>query len=125
METRVARLPSDAGIGKLRIIFVFLVLGAIAYVAIKTVPVYTSNYEVQDYVRQLSIKASVERVNAEAVQDQVVKHAQDKGLPVTRDNVKVTITSGKVRIDMDYTVPIDLKVYIWPLHFTPSSEDVL
>jgi hypothetical protein len=100
-------------------------MGAIAYVAIKTVPVYTGNYEVADYIRQLSIKASVERVNAETVQDHVVKHAQDQGLPVTRDNVKVTITSGKVRIDMDYTVPIDLKVYTWVLHFTPSSEDVL
>jgi predicted membrane protein len=125
METRIARLPSDTGVGRLKIIFVLLVLGAIAYTAIKVVPVYMSNYEVADYIRQLAIKSSVERVNAETVRDHVVKHARDQGLPVTNDNVTVTITSGKVRIDMDYSVPIDLKVYTWVLHFTPSSEDVL
>jgi len=94
-------------------------------VAIKTIPVYVNTYEVQDYIRQLAIKASVERVKPEAIQDQVTAHAVEKDLPVTRDNVKVTINGSKVRIDMDYTVPVDLKVYTLSLHFTPSSEDVL
>lgn len=125
METRVEGRPSDSGIGSLRFIFVLLVLGAVAYVAVKTVPVYVNSYEVQDYIRQLAIKASVERVKPEAIQDQVVAHAVEQDLPVTRDDVKVTINGGKVRIDMDYTVPVDLKVYVLPLHFTPSSEDVL
>ena len=125
METRVDTRPSDSGIGSLKTIFVLLVLGAIAYVAIKTIPVYVNSYEVQDYCRQLAIKASVERVKAEAIQDQVTAHAVEKDLPVTRDNVKVTINGNKVRIDMDYTVPVDLRVYTLSLHFTPSSEDVI
>ena len=125
MKTRVDTRPSDSGIGSLRFIFVLLVLGAVAYVAVKTVPVYVNSYEVQDYIRQLAIKASVERVKPEAIQDQVVAHAVEQDLPVTRDDVKVTMHGGKVRIDMDYTVPVDLKVYTLPLHFTPSSENVL
>jgi hypothetical protein len=125
METRMETRPSDSGVGSLRIIFVLLVLGAVAYVAIKTIPVYVNTYEVQDYIRQLAIKASVERVKPEAIQDQVTAHAVEKDLPVTRDNVKVTINGSKVRIDMDYTVPVDLRVYILSLHFTPSSEDVI
>jgi hypothetical protein len=125
METRVDRQPSDSGAGRLKTIFVLLVLWAIVYVAIKTIPVYINSYEVQDYIRQLAIKASVERVRAEAIQDQVTAHAVEKDLPVTRDNVKVTISGSKVRIDMDYTVPVDLKVYTLSLHFTPSSEDVI
>lgn len=125
METRVDTQPSDSGAGRLKTIFVLLVLGAIAYVAIKTIPVYVNSYEVQDYIRQLAIKASVERVKPEAIQDQVTAHAVEKDLPVTRDNVKVTISGSKVRIDMDYTVPVDLRVYTLSLHFTPSSEDVI
>jgi len=125
MQTRVDTRPSDSGVGSLKTIFVLLVLGAVAYVAYKTVPVYVNSYEVQDYIRQLAIKASVERVKAEAIQDQVTAHAVEKDLPVTRDDVKVTINGGKVRIDMDYTVPVDLKVYVLSLHFTPSSEDVI
>ena len=125
METRVDMRPSDSGVGSLKVIFVLLVLGAVAYVAIKTIPVYVNSYEVQDYIRQLAIKASVERVKPEAIQDQVVAHAVEKDLPVTRDNVNVTINRSKVRIDMDYTVPVDLRVYTLSLHFTPSSEDVI
>ena len=125
METRVERRPSDSGVGSLRALFALLVLGAVVYVAVKTVPIYVNNYEVQDYIRQLAIKASVERVRPEAIQDQVTAHAVEQDLPVTRDDVKVTIRGGKVRIDMDYTVPVDLKVYTLSLHFTPSSEDVL
>jgi hypothetical protein len=41
---------------------------------------------------------------------------------VTAENVKVTITT-KVNIDLDYMVPVDLKVYTMMLHFTPSAED--
>ena len=82
METRVEGRPSDSGIGSLRFIFVLLVLGAVAYVAVKTVPVYVNSYEVQDYIRQLAIKASVERVKPEAIQDQVAAHAVEKDLPV-------------------------------------------
>ena len=125
METSVDTRPSDSGIGSLRTIFVLLVLGVVAYVAIKTIPVYVNSYEVQDYIRQLAIKSSVERVKPEAIQDQVTAHAVEKDLPVTRDNVKVTMNGNKVRIDMDYTVPVDLKVYTLSLHFTPSSEDVI
>ena len=125
METRVERRPSDSGVGRLRALFALLVLGAVVYVAVKTVPIYVNNYEVQDYIRQLAIKSSVERVKPEAIQDQVTAHAVEKDLPVTRDNVTVTINGGKVRIDMDYTVLVDLKVYTLPLHFTPSSEDVI
>ena len=125
METRMETRPSDSGAGSLKLIFVLLVLGAVAYVAIKTIPVYVNAYEVQDYIRQLAIKASVERVKPEAIQDQVVAYAVEKDLPVTRDNVNVRINRGKVRIDMDYTVPVDLRVYTLSLHFTPSSEDVI
>ena len=125
METRLETRPSDSGAGTLKIIFVLLVLGAVAYVAVKLIPIYVNNYEVQDYIRQLAIKASVQRVKPEAIQEEVTAHAVEQDLPVTRDNVKVTINGGKVRIDMDYNVLVDLKVYTLPLHFTPSSEDVL
>ena len=125
MGTRAKTRPSDLGAGSLKTLFVLLVLGATAFVAIKTIPVYINSYEMQDYIRQLAIKASVERVKAEAIQDQVTAHAVEKDLPVTRDNVKVTINGSKVRIDMDYTVLVDLRVYILSLHFTPSSEDVI
>jgi hypothetical protein len=52
----------------------------------------------------------------------VVAYAQDHGVPLAADNVKVTISS-RVSINLDYTVPVDLIVYTLKLHFTPSAEN--
>ncbi|HEY6290230.1 MAG TPA: hypothetical protein VI455_01535 [Terriglobia bacterium] len=30
--------------------------------------------------------------------------------------------ADRVKINVDYTVPVDLKVYTWSIHFTPSAE---
>ncbi|MBI1939884.1 MAG: hypothetical protein HYS33_00090 [Acidobacteria bacterium] len=44
-------------------------------------------------------------------------------LPIAREDVKVSVTSSGVTIDLDYTVPVDLQVYTWVLHFTPSASN--
>lgn len=113
---------SDSGKGYANLIFALAILSVLAFVGIKTVPVVLHNYELQDYIRQLAIRATVERSPAEAIRNDVVAHAQDLELPVTRDNVKCTAGS-KVTIELDYTVAVDLKVYIWVLHFTPAAEN--
>jgi hypothetical protein len=37
--------------------------------------------------------------------------------------VKVEAGGGRVTVSLDYTVPVDLKVYTLNLHFTPSAEN--
>ena len=83
-----------------------------------------NNYELQDHIRQLSIQASARTrpVTADEIRDEVVAFARDHDLPVTSDDVKVTITNS-VSIRVDYIVPVDLKVYTLNLHFTPSAEN--
>ena len=99
-------------------------LAAIIFVAIKTIPPYVNNFQLQDHIQQLSIQLAVRTrpVTADEVRDEVVAFAQDHGVPLTADDVKVTITSH-VSISLDYTVPVDLKVYTLMLHFTPSAEN--
>ena len=110
----------DQGKGSLNAIIATLVVAAVIYAGIKIVPAYIHNYELQDFLRDLAVQATVQRTSAEQIQNAVVAKAQDLGLPVTRDNVKVT-AGNKVTIDLDYTVPIDLRVATLPLHFTPSA----
>ena len=99
-------------------------LAAIIFVAIKTIPAYVNNFELQDHVRQLSVELAVRAkpVTPDEIRDEVVAFAQDHGVPLTADNVKVTIAS-RVSISLDYTVPVDLMVYTLKLHFTPSAEN--
>ncbi len=115
--------PSDSGVGIIKTILVILFLGIIAFAAVKLIPPYFGNYEVQDHIRQLCIEAAAapRPPSPDVLRNDVVKYAQDQGLPVTPENVKVVV-AGKISIDLDYSVPVDLKVYTVVLHFTPSAE---
>ncbi len=114
---------SDSGVGVIKTILVIVFLGIVAFVAIRTIPPYVGNYELQDHIRQLAIEAAAapRPPSPDSLRENVVKFAQDQGLPVTPDDVKVTV-AGKISIELDYSVPVDLKVYTVVLHFTPTAE---
>jgi hypothetical protein len=112
-----------SGRGYAKLIFTLLVLGAVGFVAVKTIPVYVHNYELQDFIRQLAIRATVNRTSVEAVQNDILAEAQELDLPIERRDVKVTINSYGVTIELDYRVPVDLKFYTWVLHFAPSATN--
>jgi cell division protein FtsL len=111
--------------GRFKTLFSLAMLAAIIFIAIKTLPVYVDNYQLQDHIRQLSTQLAVRTQPAtpEEIRDEVIAFAQDHGVPLTADNVKVTI-SRRISISLDYTVPVDLLVYTLRLHFTPSAENV-
>lgn len=113
---------SDRGAGYGKLIFALLVIAVVAYCAVKIVPIYVANYELNDKVRQLAIQATVDHSSAQAVQDRVLDYAKDLGLPINRKDVTVQV-GNLVTISIDYTVPVDLKVYTLNLHFTPSAEN--
>ena len=115
---------SEAASGRFKALLSLAFLAAIIFVAIKTIPAYVNNFELQDHVRQLSVELAVRAkpVTPDEIRDEVVAFAQDHGVPLTADNVKVTIAS-RVSISLDYTVPVDLMVYTLKLHFTPSAEN--
>lgn len=113
---------SDSGAGYGKAIFVLAILAAFFFVAAKTVPVYFHNFELQDYIRQLAVQATVMRANPNRVRDEVIAHAHELDLPLSPENVKVS-TGYRTTIQIDYTVPVDLKVYTWNLHFTPSADN--
>lgn len=114
---------TDSGRGYLNLIVAVVVLLSLAYAGIKIVPVYVNNFELQDHMRQVAIRATVERTSMEAIQNSILEFAHDVDLPITRDDVKITYSGTRIIIDLDYKVPIDLKVYTLELHFTPSAEN--
>ncbi len=113
---------ADAGKGSGKAIFALCVVLALAFVAIKTLPVYVHNFQFQAYLRELAVQATVQHFTVEAIRKAVVFKAKDLDLPIAPENVKAT-AGNKVTIEIDYSVPIDLKVYNFNLHFTPSAEN--
>ena len=113
---------SERGAGYFKLFFAIIFLVVVAFIAFKVIPVYVNNYELTDDIHQLAIQATVDHSSAEAVQNKVLEYAKGLSLPVKRENVTVRV-GNEVTIDIDYTVPIDLKVYMLQLHFTPSAAN--
>jgi hypothetical protein len=94
-----------------------------AFVAYKILPAYVAEYQLADKMQEQARYANVNRYTEEQVRDNIFKVVQDLDIPVKREEIKVVANQALVKIEMDYTVPVDLLVYHLNLHFTPSSEN--
>jgi len=87
------------------------------------IPVLINEYEFQDSLQTIARFATVNRKNNEQVKKEVLEEAQKEDLPVQADDIKVEANSGNVRINVDYSVTVDLKVYQWTLNFHPDASN--
>lgn len=112
---------SEQGGGKLKAILYTAVFAFLIYSAVKILPPYISNYQIADKMQETARFAVVNRYDEEKVRDVIFKEIQDLEIPVKREEIKVVVNPSEVKINLDYSVPIDLLVYHFDLHFTPSS----
>jgi hypothetical protein len=112
---------SERGGGKLKAIVFTAVFAFFIYSAVKILPPYIANYQIADKMQETARFAVVNRYDEEKVRDVIFKEIQDLEIPIKREEIKVVANPSVVKIDLDYTVPIDLLFYHFDLHFTPSS----
>ena len=117
------RSAGERGEGKAKAIIVTLVLAFLVYTAVKVVPPYVSEYELSDKMQETARFASVNRNSEEQIRDSIMKTIDELQIPATKEDIKVTAAGGRVTINVDYKVPIDLMVYKFELHFTPSTAN--
>lgn len=108
----------------MKTLFSLAFLGAVLFCAFKIVPIYVENYELQDYVNQVAVDASVHQPQEkpDALTNQIYAKAESLGLPVERQDIKVVV-GQTVQINVDYLVYVDLKLFTLPLHFTPTARN--
>ena len=118
------RSPKKAqrGEGRLKAIIYTVILVAGIYAAFKLVPLYVANYELKDKISEQARFAVVNRYSEEQVRDILFKTIQDLDIPAKRDDIKVQQTNHGLLISVNYTVPVDFRVYKTEINFTPSSE---
>jgi hypothetical protein len=113
----------ERGEGKFKAILVTVILIFLVYAAVKMVPPYVDEYQLNDTMQETARYASVTRSNEDQIRTTIFRKIEELGIPAKKEDVKVTAVSGRVSISVDYTVPIDLTVYKFELHFTPSSSN--
>jgi hypothetical protein len=116
----------ERGAGRMKAIVWTLVLAAFVYVTVKVLPALISEFEFQDGVQTIARFATATRQTPEQIRAAILKEAQKDDVPLEAGDVKVEAVSGNVRINVDYSVTVDLTVYQWTLNFHPKiSNDSL
>lgn len=111
----------EIGGARLKTLFAVVILIVMVYAAIKIVPAYVTNYQLQDSMQEEATFATINRKTPDAIKSDVEKKLADLGLQVDPSTIQVTAVMGDVTITLDYTVPVDLTVYQLQLHFHPHA----
>jgi len=92
----------------------------LVFVIVRSLPFLVADFRLGMQLDEIVAHDSAAGIPNGVIRDDVVTCAENLGLPVTADNVKVSGGGGEVSVRVDYTVAVDLKVYTWVLYFSDS-----
>ncbi len=104
-------------------VFWTLVFLAAIYLGVKLIPLYVNNFQFQDAMENEARLGVVSRKTAEQIRDTIFTKAQELGLPLTREQIRVEADLRTVRISCEYDIHVELPGYTLRLHFNPSSTE--
>lgn len=109
------RVPRG-GEGRLGCALWILVLGALVYVAWLALPVKIASAELLDYMEEQAKFAS--SADEQVLATRILRRAKDLDLPVTKKNLLVEKSGGRIRMECDYTVPLKFPGYTYNWNFS-------
>lgn len=105
----------------------FALFVAMAILGIKIVPVYFSNFQFEDAIKNEALQSTYGTRSEEDIRDSIIKRAREYDIPLTAKQVHVSRTgsygTGTISIEADYSVPVSLPGYSTTLDFHPSSKN--
>jgi YbbR domain-containing protein len=113
----------EKGGSKLKTVFALAIVAALVFAVVKIVPVYVTNYQLQDSMQEEATFASVNRKSADQIKTDMEKRLENLGISVDPSTIEVSAFGGNVQISLEYTIPVDLTVYQLQLHFHPQADN--
>lgn len=98
-------------------------MAALVFSAVKIVPAYVNNYQLQDSMETEARFAGANRKAEADIRQDVWKKVQELGIPVKQDDIRVSVVEGAVQISLNYSIPVDLQVYRFNLDFHPHADN--
>jgi hypothetical protein len=113
----------ERGGSKMNTILTLAILGFLIFTGVKIVPAFFSKYQIQDAIETESRFAIVNHKGEDEVREDVWKKVQELEIPATKESIKVNVQQRDITISLDYSIPIDLKVYQFNLEFHPHADN--
>ena len=115
---RNRRELGEGRIGCLIGLVILLIAGMVAY---KMIPVKVKSADMRETVQAEARSAG--QHNDKSIVQSLLNKAHSLELPVAAENIAVVRTSGNIRIDVDYTVPVKFPGYVYQWHFHHRAEN--
>jgi hypothetical protein len=110
------RRTAERGEGNLGCIVWLLVLAVAVMISWKMIPVKVNNAELVDYMTEVAQFQSAQKT-PEEIKLIILARAGELGIPLTKENITVTKTRDRVRMTVDYTMPVQFPGYTYNWHF--------
>ena len=98
-----------------------IVLGCISMVLIQIVPVYYHTMEFNRYVQQEVPKIRSSR----PIQEAILSKAEEQRLPVTAQNIGMSLSDSVLRVNVEYEVPVNFYVFHQELKFSARGSALM
>ena len=113
----------ERGASRVKAVLGLLIFIALVYLAVKLIPPYVNNYQLQDKMVEEARFAGVNRKDADSVREDVFKLVKDLEIPARKEDIHVEpIGVGNVRITLDYTVVVNVPGHEFHLEFHPQAD---
>ena len=97
------------------------VILVLIFLAVRLLPIYLHNQELQQFVVEVTHRASAPTSSDDVLRAWVLEKAASLDLPVTADNVHIERKAGAVQMEVRYVVRVNLPLYTVDLHFYPGA----
>jgi hypothetical protein len=104
-----------------RQLFLLLIFVALLFAGTRYVPAYFAAFQFNDFIRQEVKYAASSRKTAEVLRGNILQKATDLGIPLKKNDIRITKRGPSFMLEVEYHWPIDLKVYKHELIFHTSE----
>jgi len=110
------RRNAQRGEGNLGCIVWVLLLALGVLIAWKTIPVKMSSAELYDYMDELA-RFSAGKEPPEDIKKKLLARANELRIPLDKEQVFVERNGDRIRMSVDYTIPVEFPGYTYQWHF--------
>lgn len=112
----MSRRFAERGEGNLGCIVWVLVLGLAVLISWKMIPVKVNSAELVDFMDELA-RFNAARESPEELRKKIIVRAGELGITLDKQNVSVVKNGDRVRMTVEYTVPVEFPGYTYNWNF--------
>jgi hypothetical protein len=104
-----------------RQLFIIALLVCVLFAGTQYVPAYFKAIEFNDFIHGETKFAASSRKTSDALRTSITEKARELNIPIKPKDIRITRRGPAFKLELDYSFPIDLRVYQHDLKFHVSE----